>query len=224
MINTLILALCFLLLFGLAELLYHRFTMQAEHTRKIVHFGTGVLTLLFPLLLDNHWLVLFLCASFALILLLSLRFKFLPSINAIDRVSHGSISYPVAVYICYLVFDKFSHNSESKQYAFFYLPILTLAICDPIAALSGKRWPVYPYKIGKDNKTLMGSGMFFLASFFLSLSFLYFIPNLSIIAVIGISFLCGITTAFAEGISPKGFDNLSIPFVSLTVLLLTITS
>ncbi|MBI3234471.1 MAG: phosphatidate cytidylyltransferase, partial [Bacteroidetes bacterium] len=54
-INTLILSGMFLTLFGLAEVLYHFFKVKAELTRKLVHFGTGLLTFLFPLILSSHW-------------------------------------------------------------------------------------------------------------------------------------------------------------------------
>jgi len=94
-INTGILAFSFLALFGIAEILYHKVNVKAEWTRKLVHFGTGILTLLFPVMLNDHLYVFFLCASFALLLLASLRFNRLKSIHAIDRKSYGSISYPV---------------------------------------------------------------------------------------------------------------------------------
>src|SRR5438309_317623 len=106
-LNTIILASSFLALFGVAEVLYHFFKVRAEFTRKIVHVGTGLLSLLFPLMLSNHWYVLFLCASFGLILVLSLKFNLLKSINAIDRESVGSLAYPVSVYCSYLAFDYY---------------------------------------------------------------------------------------------------------------------
>ncbi|HZF99594.1 MAG TPA: hypothetical protein VEY71_01255, partial [Chitinophagales bacterium] len=113
LLNTTGLAACFLALFGVAEFLYRRLHWRVEVTRKIVHIGTGLLTLLFPLLLHHHGLVLLLCGTFAVILLLSQRLKLLPSINAIDRDSFGSISYPIAVYGCYLVYAWFNMESES---------------------------------------------------------------------------------------------------------------
>src|SRR5690606_13845847 len=151
-VNTLILAGCYLALFALGELLYHAFKVNAEITRKIVHAGTGLLALLFPLLLDSHWWVLLLCASFAAILLWSLRSNMLKSINAIDRKSVGSLAYPVAVYGCYL-----AYNYQGQQYIHYYLPIMVLAISDPLAALCGKKWPWGPYRIGGATKTAMGS-------------------------------------------------------------------
>ena len=152
-INTAILSASFLALFGLAELLYHFAHVKVELTRKLVHLGTGALTLLFPVMLSNHWFVLLLCGSFALILIVSLRFKLLPSINAIDRVSVGSLAYPVSVYGCYLVFQ-----AEHQHFGFFYIPILTLAICDPIAALAGKRWPLGEIHHRKRHQNTHGIG------------------------------------------------------------------
>lgn len=214
LLNTLVLAACFLALFGLAELLYHRLKVKVELSRKIVHVGTGLLTLLFPLMLSNHLFVLLLCGSFAILLICSLRFKFLPSINAIERKSVGSIAYPVSVYGCYLAYDYFG-----ETYFYFYLPILILAISDPLAALAGKKWPIGKYKIGHETKTLMGSSMFFLSALLLVLVF--FKPsdasgNTGLTRV-----LISLVATASEALSRKGFDNISIPAsVLLTLVIL----
>ena len=53
-LNTTILAFAFLMLFALAELFNHiSLGVRAELTRKLVHFGTGVLTLLFQVMLKQ---------------------------------------------------------------------------------------------------------------------------------------------------------------------------
>jgi len=217
LLNTLILAGLFLSLFGVAEFLYHVLKIKAEYTRKLVHFGTGLLTLLFPLMLNNHWLVLLLCASFAVILILSLRFDLLKSINAIDRVSIGSIAYPVSVYGCYLAFDYFD-----QRYAFFYLPVLILAICDPLAALFGKKWPWGKYNIGTENKTIMGS-LAFIASAVLLLILLpkiFTFLNYQPIPFVYVLVFVPIIAAISEAVSRKGSDNLSIPASVLITLIL----
>ncbi|MES2555017.1 MAG: phosphatidate cytidylyltransferase [Bacteroidota bacterium] len=216
-INTAILSASFLALFGLAELLYHKAHVKVELTRKLVHLGTGALTLLFPLMLSNHWFVLLLCASFALILIVSLRFNWLPSINAIDRVSVGSLAYPVSVYGCYLVFQ-----AQYQHFGFFYIPILTLAICDPIAALAGKRWPLGKYTIGKDTKTIMGSSMFLLSAFavyFVTVSILN--PQMGLSPMIFRGLIVAIIACAAEAVSGKGTDNLTIPAAVLGGLYFT---
>lgn len=222
-LNTLYLAGAFLLLFAFAELLYHRFKIKAEWTRKLVHFGTGIFTLLFPLMLDNHWLVLLLCASFAAILLVSLKWKLLPSINAIERQSHGSISYPVAVFVCYCFYEWYREQSFCREsgYLAFYIPILILAICDPLAALFGKRWPYGKYKSGKEYKSILGSSVFFLSAFLLSITLL------SLTNTAGNSFFqlalaascMALITCLAEGVSRKGLDNLLIPIAAMGTLI-----
>ena len=224
LLNTGLLAVLFLSLFGVAELLYYKFKVRAEFTRKLVHIGTGLLTLLFPILLNNQWLVLLLCATFALIILASLRFNFLRSINGIERKSHGSISYPVSVYGCYLVYNYYLHKNTgaASPYIYFYLPILTLAICDPVAALVGKRFPYGRYTIGKDTKTIVGSLSFFASSFLLTLT-VYSCLSHSVLnwaAILPLALLVAALAAISEALSGKGIDNITIPATVVLLLIL----
>lgn len=216
-LHTVFLACCFLILFAVAELLYHVGKVRVELTRKLVHLGTGVLTLLFPLLLGNHWLVLFLCSSFAVILIISLRFKLLPSINAIDRVSYGSLLYPLSVYICYLAYQQ-----QGNKLVLFYLPVLTLAICDPVAALFGKRFPYGKYKIGASHKTIVGSSAFFLSSCLLNVCIVawFGLPAQPIVFIALSILLLSALATVSEALSSKGWDNLSIPLCVLAILLI----
>lgn len=217
LMNCIWLGASFLALFGLGELLYHRFSIQAEYTRKLIHIGTGVLTLLFPIFLANHWYVFLLCTSFALLLLMSLRFQFLKSINAIDRESHGSISYPVAVYGTF-VFYTWMSRTETSHLAYYYVPILTLAFCDPIAALCGKRWPWKPYRVGNGTKTLMGSLAFAISATLLAFILLSTLSDLNPSKAILIAIITGLITSITEARSSRGLDNLTIPASAILVL------
>ena len=223
-VNTGLLAISFLTLFGVAEVLYYKFKVRAELTRKLVHAVTGFITLLFPIMLDNQWLVLFLCASFAVIILASLRFDFLRSINGIDRRSHGSIAYPVSVYGCYLVYNYYDHRISSLHdpYIFFYLPILTLAICDPIAALVGKKFPYGRFTIGKDTKTIVGSSSFFISSLVLTLSVYFLLSHGSFhgTAILPLALLVAAAATMSEAFSGKGIDNITIPATVVLLLIL----
>jgi dolichol kinase len=222
-----LLALLFLSLFAVAEILYYKFKVRAELTRKLVHIGTGFLTLLFPIMLHDQRTVLILCFTFALIILASLKFNFLRSINGIDRKSYGSISYPVSVYGCYLVYYYLKPGSPDpyiypNPYVYFYLPILTLAVCDPVAALTGKKFPYGQYKIGKDVKTATGSSSFFVSSVVLTLFVYWFLyPNFfSIENMLPIALLIAVFSTISEALSGKGIDNITIPVVVLLVLIL----
>jgi phytol kinase len=205
LIHTIYLAIAFLALFGSSEILYHKLKIQAEYTRKYVHILTGLITLLFPSLVTNHWYILGLCGSFLLILIGSLQFNLLPSINAVERVTRGSILYPFIVYGCFLVYQRF----DDPMY--YYLPILILATCDPIAALVGKKWHYCQYKIFGHTKTLSGSLSFLIMAMLISMVFLLLVSGLTIKSVLVYSLSVALLSSFSEGISHNGYDNLSIP-------------
>lgn len=213
--NILILGAAFLTLFAMAEILYHGFKVKAEFTRKFVHVCTGVLTLLFPALLKSQWSVLILCSGFAIILIASRRYRFLKSINNIDRYSVGSLAYPVSVYICFLAYKYFY-----KDATLFYMPILQLAIADTVAALVGKRWPYKKYAIFGTNKSVGGSMACFIVAFAIYLIF-FWSNSVTINGQMIIeSIYIALAVTVAEGISGKGFDNISIPITVLVILLL----
>ncbi len=217
LIAPLLLAVAFLVLFGLAEYLYRIQKVRAEFTRKLVHFGTGIITLLFPVLLVNHWQVLFLCSSFLLLLVTSLKFNLLPSINAIDRQSYGSLLYPVAVYGTYLVYTL-----AGKGDILFYLPILILAVCDPVAALIGKRCPRGSFRIGAGHKTASGSLAFFISCVVLSSTMLVgTFPEASFFWQLFIaSILISLCLTAVEAVGSHGVDNLLLPLSAAGALYL----
>jgi dolichol kinase len=214
LLNTILLAASFLGLFGIGELLYHLAKVRVEFTRKLVHIGTGFITLLFPILLNNHLYVLALCTSFAIILVLSKRYGLLKSINAIDRDSFGSIAYPISVYGCYLCYSYYNN------YIFFYIPILVLALADPAAALCGKRWPYGKYHIGTETKTLMGSSAFLVVAILTSLVCFRLNVRCDITHVLVFSAFIGCLCSVAEALSRKGWDNVTVPLVALFLLVL----
>ncbi len=205
-IFTLYLSSTFLALFAVAEMLHVVVKIKAEITRKIVHIGTGILTMLFPVMVKDQWLVLLLCSSFAFILTLSKRYNFLKGINGIDRKSHGSISYPLAVYLTYLFYDFTGHHL-----LYFYLPILTMAFADPIAALVGKKTGYIPISIFGEKKTIGGFLGFFITSIIVTSTLLLYFPCSSINST-ALLIICAVLSATTELVTPKGLDNLTIPF------------
>ncbi len=214
-VSLLLLALGFLSLFGAAELLYHRFGVGSEWTRKIVHAGTGLITLLFPLVLESHWQVLWLCGSFLVLLLASSKFGWLPSINRIDRKSYGSLLYPVIVYLCF-----FAYITSGKGLILFYMPILVLAICDPVAAIVGKQFPRGVYHPWGSRKTLSGSLAFLVSASAVCLALFYgFEPSRpKLINQPGTVILVPVFATICEALSVKGTDNFTVPAGTIIAL------
>jgi phytol kinase len=213
LIHIVYLSVGFLTLFASAEFLYHKLKVQAEYTRKYVHVATGLITLLFPVLVESHWFILIICGSFLFILIGSLKFGLLPSINAVQRTTRGSILYPFVVYGCFLLFQ------EKGTLVYYYLPILILAICDPIAALGGRKFNYKRYQLLGQTKTIGGSVSFLLAAFVVSTTYLLFTSELTMSQVVYGSLLIGSLSTIAEAVSFNGYDNLTIPASVVLALL-----
>jgi dolichol kinase len=217
-LRLIMLAGLFLFLFALAEWLHQKRNLPAEHTRKLVHAGTGLLTLLFPVWLQQGWPVALLCGSFLLLLAVSKRARFLNSIHDVQRTTHGSLLYPVIVAI---VFYYYLHSREHYRsfhpFYYFYMPVLIMAVADPAAALAGRR---YQQKWGVvSGKTHIGS-LAFLSVALLTLIILMvlFIQNkFDPVAHGALLFSLSLTGTGAEYISRKGWDNFFIPLVLMIV-------
>ena len=211
--TLLLLSAGFLVLFLIGEVLYHRYKVRAEYTRKFAHITVGLLALSFPYYLSSHWQVLILSSIFLIILLLAKRFKMLQHIHAVKRRTYGSYLYPPTVYGCFLL------GSYKDFTLYFYIPILVMAVSDPVAALTGSKWGK---KItGKEfSKTFLGSLMFFLSAIIATLILIVDTTEYSPLNILFISFLVGAVGMFAEVISYKGWDNFTIPLAVVILMLI----
>jgi dolichol kinase len=106
----------------------------------------------------------------------------------------------------------------------YILPMLILAISDPMAAILGINIKTYNGRIkifGKKlNKTWLGSKAFLLSSFIISIIALFFHRGVFDFETFFLAMLIAVVTTFAELISWRGSDNLSIPLSAVAVLVL----
>ncbi|WP_372946918.1 diacylglycerol/polyprenol kinase family protein [Mariniphaga sp.] len=209
-------AIALLLVFN--ELVYRRLGLKGEITRKFAHFTATLSTITFPYLFDNHWYVLFMAVAFFILLFVSRHRTYLKSIHDIQRISIGSYLLPVSIYLTFLV----SHKLDNKF--LFILPILVLAICDPVAGILGINLQQYNHKIklfGHElQKTWLGSLSFFVSCFIISLIALYFNQEQINLQVFLIAFTVAFVSTIAEMLSWKGSDNMFIPMSVLLVLVI----
>ncbi len=193
-----------------AELAYRFFKLPTEWTRKIAHVGSGIVALTYPDYVDNHLIILALTLSFTLILYTSKKLGLFASIFSVGRKSYGELLF---VWSSWLLFWLYQATGEV---IYFYLPFSIVVFADPAAALVGKSIPVKTYTIFNNIKSFGGSLAFFLVSFGLSYYFLNetaWVDN-----VLFYSFLHAFLLTLTEAVSIKGWDNLSIPAVSVLFL------
>jgi dolichol kinase len=220
--NIIVLSFIYLIGIGLLlafnELNYRRLKIKGEITRKFAHFSATLATVPFPYIFPSHWYVLVLAFLFFLVLMLTKHGTQLKSIHGIKRKSMGSYLLPLSIYVTFLI-------ASSLDNKFFYiLPMLILAICDPMAAMLGINIKKFNgrIKIGnrKMNKTWLGTVAFFITSFIITLIALYFQRELFDLKTFWLGLLVAGVSTMAELISWRGSDNLSIPLSVILVLIL----
>jgi phosphatidate cytidylyltransferase len=198
----------------LSEIIYVSGGMDVERTRKLSHFGGCAVFLIIPLLPVKHWQALVLCSIFTVFLLATRKLGMLKAIHAVDRRgSLGSYCFPVALLVCYLAFTV--HGVR----AWFYVPVLVMAVSDSMAALVGKRWPIGRYTILGDAKSLAGSSAFFVSAFCITLAAAFFVdaPTAHGWWIVH-ALIVAIGTTAAEALAVRGLDNLAVPLVALGLL------
>ncbi|MGD9557565.1 MAG: diacylglycerol/polyprenol kinase family protein [Mangrovibacterium sp.] len=222
MINTVVLAFIYLLgisiLLIFNELNYRRLKIRGEITRKFAHFTATLATVPFPYIFTNHWYVLILAVIFFAVLFFTQHGKQLKSIHDIERKSVGSYLLPLAIYLTFLISVTF-HNK------FLYiLPMLILAVCDPMAAILGMSAKKNNGRIQlfgiKTQKTVIGSGAFLVTSFVISLIALYFHREAFDLKTFWLALMVSAVGTLAELAAWRGSDNLSIPLGVVLVLVL----
>ncbi|MFO7999984.1 MAG: phosphatidate cytidylyltransferase [Marinilabilia sp.] len=219
-----ILVLSFVYLIGIAlllafnELNYRRLKIKGEITRKFAHFSATLATIPFPYIFPTHWYVLVLAFLFFIALLVTQSGRQLKSIHDITRKSMGSYLLPLAIYATFLI----SCLLENK---FLYiLPMLILAICDPMAAILGinikkhnGRIKIREYKM---EKTWLGTAAFMVTSFVISLIALFFHREVFDLKTFWLALGIAFISTLAELFSWRGSDNLSIPLSVILMLVL----
>ena len=220
--NTIVLSFVYLagisMLLIFNELIYRKFSPEGEVTRKFAHFSSVLATVPFPYFFPSHWYILILAVLFAIVLFSTRRGKLLQSIHGIHRKSIGSYLLPIAIYVTFLIAELLDNK------LLFILPILILAVCDPLAAILGMRNTHFNRRISIAgmtlNKTWLGSGTFLVTSFIISILALYFYREVFDFRPFWLAALVAIVSMFGELISWRGSDNLSIPLSAVLVLVL----
>lgn len=198
--------LCFLLILVFCEFL-HKKGIQSEYTRKLAHSLSTLLCLSVPFFFSSHWYALLFVISSFTMLYIGKRKHLLNSIHAVGRKTYGAFLLPVSIGIAYYI----SILLQNKL--LFILPIVVLAISDPLACFLGN---AYKSKILKSGKTVIGTLTFFISTLIISGLFLL-LPSANV-KTAGIVLGVSIIVSGVELISPNGSDNLTIPLSIIALL------
>ncbi|MEN6553140.1 MAG: hypothetical protein ABFC34_09690, partial [Methanobacterium sp.] len=115
-------------------------------------------------------------------------------------------------------------SSKLENEFLYILPILVLAICDPIAGILGLNIKKNNHNIHvfghKLKKTLLGSGSFLISCFIISTIALYFYRMSFDLKTFWLAMGIAVVSTLVELFSWRGSDNLFIPMSVLLMLVI----
>ena len=211
--NFLLFGCIFILILGLVELTYRKFSLPEEFSRKIIHIVSGTTASFFIYIFEYQLTAVVMAFLFVLVVSFGKKYGFLRSIHNVRRESIGVLIFPVSICLIFLL----TWNLKLPRYAYF-VTVLILGISDPMASLGGyinlkmngnTKWMIStrPFK----TKTWPGSILFFITSLIIILVSFFRLTDYEPHFIVLASFVISFAATLAEMFSYKGWDNLTAP-------------
>ncbi len=185
------------------ELWYRRAHPPVEWTRKTLHVAFGIAAAALPWIIRSHWTFLVLAIAIVIPLHWARRHGHLPSLFEIERQSRGEIYFPLGVYLLFVV--------SADHRVFYLISLVTLVLCDALAALLGSSYGRHRYQVHLEHRSLEGSAVFFFTAFLGTHLPLLLLTPIDRGACVLISLQLALLVTSFEAISPGGSDNLVLP-------------
>ena len=180
-----------------------------EFSRKFLHIMTGNIAFLLPIFVTKQVMAFLAAGPFILFTFLMSPYTPIKSIRGkTSAAGHGMglVYYAITwTILAYIFFDNM---------VIIAIGILAMSYGDGFASIIGIKYGKKKYNVFGDEKSYVGSTAMFIFTFITTIvAVIYYnieITNYLILVLLFISFIA----AIVEGLTPKGLDNLSVPFVA----------
>jgi len=178
-------------------------------SRKVLHIMVGNVAFILPIFETKEVMAFLAAGPFIIFTFLMSPYTPIKSIRGkTSAAGHGmglvyySITWTI---LAYLFFDNM---------VVIAIGILAMSYGDGFASLIGVKFGKRKYKVFGDEKSYIGSSAMFFFTFITILIaiFYYNIPVTALVLVV-LAFIAFVS-ALIEGATPKGVDNLTVPFVA----------
>lgn len=179
-----------------------------EASRKVLHIMVGNIAFLLPVFQTREIMAFLAAGPFILFTFLMSPHTPLRSIRGKTSAaghSMGLVYYAIAWTVLAYVF--FDHKVVIA------IGILAMSYGDGFASLIGSKFGKKTYNLSGDTKSFIGSAamvVFTLVTFLIA--HLFYGHTLTL-PIVGVLFFIAVIAAIIEGITPRGLDNLTVPFV-----------
>ena len=191
-------------------------TKNPEVSRKVLHIMVGNIAFLLPIFATKEAMAFLAAGPFILFTFLMSPYTPIKSIRGKTSAaghSMGLVYYAITwTILAYLFFDNM---------IIIAVGILAMSYGDGLASLIGVKYGKRKYNIFGDKKSYIGSFAMFIFTFVTMIIAILIYKTVfsyelaitfEILAILaGISLIASV----AEGITPKGLDNLSVPFIAV---------
>lgn len=182
--------------------------VPTDISRKFLHIMVGNIAFLLPLF-QTRWIMAFVAAGpFIFFTFLMSPYSPIKSMRGkTSGAGHGMglVYYAIAwTILAYIFFD---------YKVIIAIGILAMSYGDGFASIIGSRFGKHKFNIGGDEKSFVGSITMFIFTFStITIALMYY--GISFDNKIVILIYITLVATIIEAFSPKGLDNLSVPFVA----------
>lgn len=177
-------------------------------SRKILHIMVGNVAFLLPIF-ETRWIMAFVAAGpfivFTFLMSSHTPIKSIRGKTSTAGHSMGLVYYSITwTILAYLFFDNM---------VVIAIGILAMSYGDGFASVIGSKYGLKKYNLFGDEKSYVGSFSMFIFTYFMMLVAILFYGiefSYTIVLFLG---LIALIAAIIEGVTPRGLDNLFVPFV-----------
>ncbi len=175
--------------------------INQEISRKIIHISVGLSWFIMIYFFKDTYHLIIPPLTFIFFNYLSYKKGFIKAMEREENNSLGTVYYAISFTILSIITVIFP-----KFLPCYGIGVLSMALSDGLASIIGEKFN--KYKIGKSNKTYIGSFTILVITLIVTTCFnLYYHLNYSILDFLTIA----IISSILEFIGVKGTDNLTLP-------------
>lgn len=214
-------------LLGIAEVIRHVRNFTQDFTRKIVHIGAGMWVFGILAIFETWYIGIIPFASFIVLNYITYRYRLLDAVDSEDSTP-GTVYFALSITILFMAFWR-THSPDDRG-VIAAAGVMAMTWGDAMASIIGRRFGRHRYTFRGDTRSWEGSAAMFTASSLAMFLTLYLLPGTSLapttpdfsLATSLIAAVCAACVAtLAEGLSPRGTDNISVPILATATLWIT---
>jgi phytol kinase len=190
-----------------------------ELSRKVLHIMVGNVAFILPIFVTREIMAFIAAGPFILFTFLMSPYTPIKSIRGrTSSAGHGmglvyySITWTI---LAYLFFDDM---------VVIAIGILAMSYGDGFASVVGVRFGRKKYNVFGDEKSYVGSFAMFVFTFITTIVALFYYGISITFYVLLVLVVIAFFAAVVEGLTPKGLDNLTVPFVAVFIYWLVFLS